>query len=65
MPDEPVDLPRGQTLIAHVERENGRDTAAAGSALDWLFEHAVDDPSVPQDLSYQHDHYLYGTPRKP
>ena len=24
-----------------------------------------DDSTTPPDLSYQHDHYLYGTPKKP
>jgi predicted DNA-binding antitoxin AbrB/MazE fold protein len=24
-----------------------------------------DDPTTPPDFSYQHDHYLYGTPKKP
>ncbi len=25
---------------------------------------AVDDPSLPTDLAAQHDHYLYGTPKR-
>lgn len=35
------------------------------SALRWLAENSVDDESLPADLGYQHDHYLYGTPKKP
>jgi hypothetical protein len=34
------------------------------SVLDWLAENAVADDSLPTDFSYQHDHYLYGTPKK-
>jgi hypothetical protein len=33
------------------------------SALQWLAENAVDD-ELPRDLSAQHDHYLYGTPKR-
>jgi len=33
------------------------------SALQWLAENAVQD-ELPVDLSSQHDHYLYGTPRR-
>jgi hypothetical protein len=33
------------------------------SALQWLAENAVDD-ELPSDLSTQHDHYLYGTPKR-
>ncbi|MBI3829171.1 MAG: hypothetical protein HY291_06625 [Planctomycetes bacterium] len=34
------------------------------SALDWLEKNAVNDPSLPRDWAHQHDHYLYGTPKK-
>lgn len=34
------------------------------SALDWIVDQSVDDPSVPTDLAHQHDHYLYGKPRE-
>jgi hypothetical protein len=30
-----------------------------------MAENAVQDDSLPTDLSYQLDHYLYGTPKKP
>jgi hypothetical protein len=33
------------------------------SALPWLAENAVKD-ELPVDLSSQHDHYLYGTPKR-
>jgi hypothetical protein len=67
VPDEPVDLPRGQRLIVQLQTDgprtsNGEETR---SVFEWLAENAVDDPSIPVDLSFQHDHYLYGTPKKP
>lgn len=31
----------------------------------WLLENPIPDDGLPADLGYQHDHYLYGTPKKP
>jgi hypothetical protein len=65
IPDEPVDLPRGQSLTVRIEAP----APASGespqmSALKWLADHSVDDPSLPEDLSDNLDHYLYGLPKK-
>lgn len=30
-----------------------------------MIENAIDDPSLPMDGARQHDHYLYGTAKKP
>jgi hypothetical protein len=30
-----------------------------------MIDHPVEDPPLPADGSRQHDHYLYGTPKKP
>lgn len=70
VPDEPLDLPRNQPLVVHIEAgtaevaESG-ESGNPASALLWLAENAVDDPSIPADFSQQVDHYLYGTPKKP
>ena len=64
VPHEPVDLPRNETLIVRIERIGDADREAADSCLNWLSENAADAPSVPTDLSHQHDHYLYGSPKK-
>ena len=64
IPEEPIELPEGEPLVAHVERSAKPETRPQ-SSLQWLFDHAVDDPSAPEDLTYQHDHYLYGLPKKP
>ena len=34
------------------------------SADAWIDDHAIDDPTLPKDGARQHDHYLYGTPKK-
>jgi len=67
VPDEPVALPKNQPLVVHVEvvKKPKRKKKKGISALRWLAENAVEDDSLPTDLSYQHNHYLYGTPKKP
>ncbi|MFO0788763.1 MAG: hypothetical protein U0805_04845 [Pirellulales bacterium] len=56
VPDQPVSLPVGQKLQIIVE-------AAPGQFSD-LAKFASDIPDSPGDLAAQHDHYLYGTPKK-
>jgi hypothetical protein len=63
VPDEPVDLPRNQILMLHIE-PLPTPPADGSSALAWLAENAVDDPSLPEDLSINLEHYLYGTPKR-
>jgi hypothetical protein len=64
VPHDPVDLPRDQALIVQIEPVFGSAPLSEESCLDWLAEHAVDSAAVPSDLSLQHDHYLYGSPKK-
>ena len=64
VPDEPLDLPRDQALIVRIEPAPGNGQRDADSVLTWLAEHASDGPNLPSDLSHQHDHYLYGVPKK-
>lgn len=59
VPDEPLDLPPQQRLIARIEPIDSDE-----SALDWLVQHAVVSDELPSDLAEQHDHYLYGTPKR-
>ena len=58
--DESVALPEGTRVSVLVQPAND----AQESALNWLAEHAVDSHACPADLAHQHDHYLYGTPKK-
>jgi hypothetical protein len=64
VPHQPVDLPRDRALIVRIEEAPEPDLPDEESCLDWLAEHAVDSEAVPTDLAYQHDHYLYGSPKK-
>lgn len=59
VPDQPVSLPVGQKLQVHVEEA----TKQAGQFAN-LADLAADLPESPGDLSAQHDHYLYGTPKR-
>jgi hypothetical protein len=59
VPDEPIQFPVGQPLViglSRVDEKPGRFADLAGLAADL--------PDSPTDLSTQHDHYLYGTPKR-
>jgi hypothetical protein len=59
IPDQPLSLPIGQKLQLRVEDMDKQ----TGQFAD-LAQFAADLPDSPGDLSSQHDHYLYGTPKK-
>jgi hypothetical protein len=59
VPDEPVQLPVGQPLRVHIEV-----TEPSPARFADLLRFASDLPDAPPDLSAQHDHYLYGTPKR-
>lgn len=62
VPDQPLDLPANQRVVVRIEpvkEETGQDY----SALQWIAENSVD-AELPEDLAHQHDHYLYGKPKK-
>lgn len=63
VPDEPLDLPLNQALIVQIEPVSADDNGE-GSVLSWLAANALDDDSLPVDLAAQHDHYLFGCPKK-
>ena len=58
VPDEPVQLPVGQALRVHIE------VAEATPRFADLLRFTSDLPDAPADLSAQHDHYLYGVPKR-
>jgi hypothetical protein len=64
IPDEPLDLQPNQALIVRIEPVAVTTEITEGSALSWLMENAVADPSLPTDLADRHDHYLYGAPER-
>jgi hypothetical protein len=59
VPDEPLSLPIGERLQLRVETPS----AQAGQFAN-LANFSADLPDSPGDLSTQHDHYLYGTPKR-
>lgn len=61
VPDEPLNLRPNQPVIIQIEPLGG-DTEE--SALAWIAANAVDSDALPTDLADQHDHYLYGRPKK-
>jgi hypothetical protein len=77
VPDEPIDLPAGQRVYvlvypAEPEKPAGpadgtppaTGTEPGSSKFAWLEDIVADLPDAPPDLSSQHDHYLYGTPKR-
>jgi hypothetical protein len=61
VPDEPLDLRPNQAVIVQIEP---LEDETEESALAWIAASAVDSGALPTDLADQHDHYLYGRPRK-
>lgn len=59
VPDEPVELPVDQPLRVRVEFADQPQPPFAD-----LLRFASDLPGAPSDLAAQHDHYLYGTPKR-
>jgi hypothetical protein len=59
IPDEVVDLPVGQPLQVRIEFLEDPKPRFAG-----LLHFGVDAPGSPGDLGEQHDHYLYGHPKR-
>ena len=67
VPDEPVELPQGQTFRVTVDLSTSMD-AQEGQRPQWL-EKAMQlsakmPKDLPTDLAEQHDHYIHGTPKR-
>jgi hypothetical protein len=63
VPEGPVDLPAGCTVeISLVPLTSPEKPLAALAEIASLFP---DNPDSPADLAAQHDHYLYGLPKRP
>ena len=61
VPDEPLQLEPNQPVIVKIEPIQEKSDE---SALAWMAANAVDSDTLPVDLADQHDHYLYGRPKK-
>lgn len=64
VPDEPVDLPPNRPLLLHVELERTAGDPSAQQDLWAVLEQHAGTVDAPADWSSQHDHYLYGTPKR-
>ena len=60
VPDDPVDWPAGATVRLTIEPADERPLLD----LVRLAEGFADDPDWPADGASEHDHYLYGTPKR-
>jgi hypothetical protein len=66
IPQEPVDLPVDSELeivVSTPSTRNGGESALARLAA--IAQKHPPNPSLPTDLAEQHDHYLYGTAKRP
>lgn len=64
-PEEPVNLPADTTVEILITSANSKPSARAPLAeLAELMKQFPDDPDMPTDAAAQHNHYLYGTPKR-
>ena len=71
VPDEPLQLPKNTPLKVQIDvvdevasAEQGREVTEFLRGLADLAESLPADPELPTDGAAQHDHYLYGTPKR-
>ncbi len=69
IPDEPVNLPVDCALEVHVQPLPQHASSSVEERplmkLARLLEAMPDNPDAPTDGAAQHDHYLYGHPKRP
>lgn len=65
VPDELVNLPLNQPLEVYVMPPVADTEEPPLMGLLRLLEQFPDNPNSPTDGAAQHDHYLYGTPKRP
>jgi len=66
IPEEPVDLPAEAIVEIVITPPNSKSSSRTPLAeLAELMKQFPDDPDMPTDAAAQHDHYLYGTPKRP
>lgn len=62
-PLEPVEGHEGQQVTILFDKASTTELDAGWDALTKLIEECQVDTGIP-DLAHQHDHYLYGTPKR-
>jgi hypothetical protein len=63
VPDEPVDLPVGTQVEVQIVASTPAERGPLMDLVDWV-ETLPPLPDSPGDAAAQHDHYLYGTPKR-
>ena len=63
IPDEPVDFPVDLPLKVHVEPAGEAEPPLM--RLAGILRQFPENPNSPTDGAAQHDHYLYGLPKRP
>lgn len=64
VPDEPVDLPRNRPLVLHVEMPSEVSPPTGCESLWEVLKKHAGSITGPSDWAAEHDHYLYGTPKR-
>lgn len=72
VPESPVDLPAGSSVEIVFPAPTAPPAPAAPEhskpplvVLMELLDELPANPNLPKDFAAQHDHYLYGTPKRP
>lgn len=65
IPEQPVDLPVGQAVDVQIPTPTKPSRATPLADLAAVLEELPPNPDWPADGAAQHDHYLYGTQKKP
>lgn len=64
IPKHPVDLPAGSETEITVRTGDEKLPVSTLAALAQIAKDFPSNPDLPADLASEHDHYLYGTPKR-
>lgn len=64
VPDEPVEVPVGCKVALTLEPLEEKEALTGLARLAAMAKDLPEDPDDPVDGAAQHDHYLYGTPKR-
>jgi hypothetical protein len=69
-PDEPVTLPKGvmlEVVVSELSSVSGTDSSEGTAKVGNIFQQIEEKCGLfegPEDLAAEHDHYLYGAPKR-
>ena len=64
IPTEPLPFADGTEVVIDVSAKRAAKSPRPKGASAFLLKHAGGVDNLPSDLSVNHDHYLYGVPKK-